>query len=144
MGTMKLWAKIVIACLPAAIVGIALDDFIDEHFYNPSMVAAALIVVGVIFILIEGRFAYIKKTTVTKLSEITYKEALIIGVFQLLAAIFPGTSRSGATIIGGLMLGLSRKIAAEFTFFLACGFNICDRRLDELYQKEEFYAFWLV
>ena len=111
MGTMKLWAKIVIACLPAAIVGIAL--------YNPSMVAAALIVVGVIFILIEGRFAYIKKTTVTKLSEITYKEALIIGVFQLLAAIFPGTSRSGATIIGGLMLGLSRKVAAEFTFFLA-------------------------
>ena len=116
---MKLWAKIVIACLPAAIVGIALDDFIDEHFYNPSMVAAALIVVGVIFILIEGRFAYMKKTTVTKLSDITYKEALIIGVFQLLAAIFPGTSRSGATIIGGLMLGLSRKVAAEFTFFLA-------------------------
>lgn len=119
MGTMKLWAKIVIACLPAAVVGIALDDFIDEHFYNPSMVAAALIVVGVIFILIEGRFAYMKKTTVTKLSDITYKEALIIGVFQLLAAIFPGTSRSGATIIGGLMLGLSRKVAAEFTFFLA-------------------------
>lgn len=119
MGTMKLWAKIVIACLPAAVVGITLDDFIDEHFYNPSMVAAALIVVGVIFILIEGRFAYMKKTTVTKLSDITYKEALIIGVFQLLAAIFPGTSRSGATIIGGLMLGLSRKVAAEFTFFLA-------------------------
>jgi len=119
MSTMKLWVKIVIACLPAAVVGIALDDFIDEHFYNPSMVAAALIVVGVIFILIEGRFAYVKQTTVTKLSEITYKEAAIIGVFQLLAAIFPGTSRSGATIIGGLMLGLSRKVAAEFTFFLA-------------------------
>ena len=99
MSTMKLWVKIVIACLPAAVVGIALDDFIDEHFYNPSMVAAALIVVGAIFILIEGRFAYVKQTTVTKLSEITYKEAAIIGVFQLLAAIFPGTSRSGASLL---------------------------------------------
>ena len=112
LGTVRLWIKIIIACLPAAIVGIALDDFIDEHFYNPKMVAAALIFVGIMFKLAN-------KAAVTKLSEITYKEAFYIGIFQLLAAIFPGTSRSGATIIGGLMLGLSRKVAAEFTFFLA-------------------------
>ena len=119
LATMKLWVKIVVACIPAAIVGIAFDDFIDEHFYKPEMVAAALIVVGIMFIYIENRLNPVKNTEVTKLSEITYKDAVIIGIFQLLAAIFPGTSRSGATIIGGLMLGLSRKTAAEFTFFLA-------------------------
>jgi len=119
LGTVRLWIKIIIACLPAAIVGIALDDFIDEHFYNPKMVAAALIFVGIMFIYIESKLKLADKAAVTKLSEITYKEAFYIGIFQLLAAIFPGTSRSGATIIGGLMLGLSRKVAAEFTFFLA-------------------------
>ena len=119
LGTIRLWIKIVVACLPAAIVGIAFDDFIDEHFYNPKMVAAALIVIGIMFIYIEGKLQLANKAAVTKLSEITYKEAFYIGIFQLLAAIFPGTSRSGATIIGGLMLGLSRKVAAEFTFFLA-------------------------
>ena len=119
MGTIRLWIKIIIACLPAAIVGIALDDFIDEHFYNPKMVAAALIVVGIMFIYIENRLNFKKEAMVSNLSEITYKEAFFIGIFQLLAAIFPGTSRSGATIIGGLILGLSRKTAAEFTFFLA-------------------------
>lgn len=119
LATMKLWVKIVVACIPAAIAGIAFDDFIDEHFYKPEMVAAALIVVGIMFIYIENRLNLVKNTEVTKLSEITYKDAVIIGIFQLLAAIFPGTSRSGATIIGGLMLGLSRKTAAEFTFFLA-------------------------
>ena len=119
LATMKLWVKIVVACIPAAIAGIAFDDFIDEHFYKPEMVAAALIVVGIMFIYIENRLNPVKNTEVTKLSEITYKDAVIIGIFQLLAAIFPGTSRSGATIIGGLMLGLSRKTAAEFTFFLA-------------------------
>ena len=119
LGTVRLWIKIIIACLPAAIVGIALDDFIDEHFYNPKMVAAALIFVGIMFIYIESKLKLANKAAVTKLSEITYKEAFYIGIFQLLAAIFPGTSRSGATIIGGLMLGLSRKVAAEFTVFLA-------------------------
>ena len=119
LATMKLWVKIVVACIPAAIAGIAFDDFIDEHFYKPEMVAAALIVVGIMFIYIENRLNPVKNTEVTKLSEITYKDAVIIGIFPLLAAIFPGTSRSGATIIGGLMLGLSRKTAAEFTFFLA-------------------------
>lgn len=117
--TIRLWMKIIIACIPAAVIGIAFDDLIDEHFYKPEMVAAALIVVGIMFIYIENKLKYVKNTQVTKLSEITYKDAIIIGVFQLLAAVFPGTSRSGATIIGGLMLGLSRKTAAEFTFFLA-------------------------
>lgn len=118
-GTIKLWIKIVIACLPAAIVGIIFDDLIDEHFYNPAMVSAALIVVGIMFIYIESKIDFTKNTEVVKLSEITYKDAFYIGIFQLLAAVFPGTSRSGATIIGGLILGLSRKTAAEFTFFLA-------------------------
>ena len=108
LGTVRHWIKIIIACLPAAIVGIALDDFIDEHFYNPKMVAAALIFVGIMFIYIESKLKLANKAAVTKLSEITYKEAFYIGIFQLLAAIFPGTSRSGATIIGGIMLGLSR------------------------------------
>ncbi len=119
LGTIRLWIKIVVACLPAAIVGVILDDFIDEHFYKPEMVAAALIVVGIMFIYVESKLNFTNKAAVVKLSEITYKEAFFIGIFQLLAAIFPGTSRSGATIIGGLMLGLSRKVAAEFTFFLA-------------------------
>lgn len=119
LGTIRLWTKIIIACIPAAIIGVAFDDLIDEYFYKPQMVAAALLVVGIIFIYIENRLNPTKNTSVTKLSEITYKDALIIGIFQLLAAIFPGTSRSGATIIGGLLLGLSRKTAAEFTFFLA-------------------------
>ncbi len=119
LGTIRLWIKIVVACLPAAIVGVIFDDFIDEHFYKPEMVAAALMVVGIMFIYVESKLNLNNKAAVTKLSEITYKEAFLIGIFQLLAAIFPGTSRSGATIIGGLMLGLSRKTAAEFTFFLA-------------------------
>ena len=119
LGTIRLWIKIVVACLPAAIVGVIFDDFIDEHFYKPEMVATALIVMGIMFIYVESKLKLADKAAVTKLSEITYKEAFYIGIFQLLAAIFPGTSRSGATIIGGLMLGLSRRTAAEFTFFLA-------------------------
>ena len=119
LGTIRLWIKIVVACLPAAIVGVIFDDFIDEHFYKTEMVAAALIVVGIMFIYVESKLNFTNKAAVVKLSEITYKEAFFIGIFQLLAAIFPGTSRSGATIIGGLMLGLSRRTAAEFTFFLA-------------------------
>ncbi|MGP1434510.1 MAG: undecaprenyl-diphosphate phosphatase [Catonella sp.] len=117
IGTIELWIKIIVACLPAAVVGIALDDLIDEYLYKTGVVASALIVVGVMFILVESLIA--ENHNVDKLSDITYKDALIIGVFQLLAAIFPGTSRSGATIIGGLIMGLSRKTAAEFTFFLA-------------------------
>ncbi len=113
-----LWFKILVACIPAAIVGLFFDDFFEAHFYNPVSVAIVLIVFGVGFILIENR----NKTAVTKISslaEITYQTAVIIGVFQLIAAIFPGTSRSGATILGALLIGVSRTVAAEFTFFLA-------------------------
>jgi len=113
-----LWFKILVACIPAAIVGIAFDDFLNEHFYNPYVIGGALIVFGIAFIVIENHNKYMKPVT-KRASQITYKQALIIGVFQLLAAIFPGTSRSGATIIGALMIGISRKAAADFTFYLA-------------------------
>lgn len=115
---MNLWGKILVACIPAAIVGILFNDFFEALFYNPVCIAIALIVFGVAFIVIENRKKE-KKGTKEANSQITYKDALIIGMFQLLAAIFPGTSRSGATIIGGLLLGLSRPNAAEFTFYLA-------------------------
>lgn len=113
-----LWFKILVACVPAAIVGLAFDDVLDALFYNPWCVAIALIVFGIAFILIENRN---KKMTpkITKLNDITYRTALMIGIFQLLAAVFPGTSRSGATIVGALLIGVSRTVAAEFTFFLA-------------------------
>ena len=113
-----MWIKIVIACVPAAIVGIAFDDVLNALFYNPVCVALALILFGVAFIVIE-RWNKGKKAKITTVAEISYMTALLIGVFQLLAAIFPGTSRSGATIVGALLLGVSRTVAAEFTFFLA-------------------------
>lgn len=113
-----LWFKILVACIPAAIVGLAFDDVLDALFYNPWCVSIALIVFGIAFILIENRN---KKMTpkITELNDITYRTALMIGIFQLLAAVFPGTSRSGATIVGALLIGVSRTVAAEFTFFLA-------------------------
>lgn len=117
-NTMDLWGKILVACVPAAIIGLAFDEFFEKLFYNPTCIAIALIVFGIAFIIIENWNKKGKKKR-GKNSEITYKDALIIGVFQLLAAIFPGTSRSGATIIGGLLIGLSRENAAEFTFYLA-------------------------
>ena len=116
---MTLWGKILVACIPAAVIGLLFDDVFQALFYNPVCIAIALIVFGIAFIVIENwnkkRKGKLKETD----SEITYKDALIIGVFQLLAAIFPGTSRSGTTIIGGLLIGLSRPNAAEFTFYLA-------------------------
>ena len=104
--------------MPAAVIGIAFDDVFDALFYNPWCVAIALIVFGVAFIIIENRNKKMRPH-ITDLRQITYQTALIIGVFQLLAAVFPGTSRSGATIIGALLIGVSRTVAAEFTFFLA-------------------------
>ncbi len=115
---MTLWFKILAACIPAAIVGIAFDDFLNEHFYNPYVIGGALIVFGIAFIVIENHNKNMKPVT-KKAAQITYKQAVIIGIFQLLAAIFPGTSRSGATIIGALLIGISRKAAADFTFYLA-------------------------
>lgn len=113
-----LWFKILVSCVPAAVIGVMFDDVFDALFYNPPCVAIALAVFGVAFILIEN-WNKGRKYKVTSLSEITYQTALMIGVFQLIAAVFPGTSRSGATIVGALLIGVSRTVAAEYTFFLA-------------------------
>ncbi len=114
--TWNLWGKILVACLPAAIIGILFDDWLDKHLYNSVVVSLALIIYGIIFIVIESK--NFGKRNVKKLNDITYKQAAGVGCFQLLSLI-PGTSRSGSTIIGGLILGLERSVAAEFTFFLA-------------------------
>ena len=119
-NTLQLWAKTIVACIPAAVVGILLDDWLDAHLYNWVVVSIMLIVVGAAFIVVENIEA--KKNQeprVRSLDELSYKDALIIGLFQLVAACLPGTSRSGATIIGGLIIGVSRTAAAEFTFVLA-------------------------
>lgn len=113
--TWTLWFKVLISCVPAAIIGLLFDEQIDKFLDNPWIVAVMLIIYGVLFILIEKRK---RKATITQLKDITYRTALIIGIFQLLALI-PGTSRSGATILGAILIGTSREIAAEFTFFLA-------------------------
>lgn len=115
-STWNLWGKILVACLPAAIIGILFDDWLDEHLYNSVVVSLTLIIYGIIFIIIESK-KFGKRET-KNLDQITYKQALGIGAFQLLSLI-PGTSRSGSTIIGGLILGLERSVAASFTFFLA-------------------------
>ena len=151
-STWKLWGKVVLGCIPAAVIGIPLDDFMEEHFYNAPVVAAALIVYGIAFIVIERWRAHKLKArieaegvvpgsrpagahfarpaeaieptpdgdfgSITTLEDLPWKTAFGIGVFQVLSLI-PGTSRSGSTIIGGLLLGTTRSVAAEFTFFLA-------------------------
>lgn len=117
-GALDMWLKIIVAVIPAAIIGVLFDDKIDELFYHPVPVAIALIVVGVLFIVVETIMKG-KKPSIRNIGQITYKAAVIIGLFQVLAAVFPGTSRSGATIIGALLIGVSRATAAEFTFFLA-------------------------
>lgn len=114
----KMWVKIIVACLPAAIVGVLFDDIIDEIFYNAYVVAGALIIYGVLFLLVEN-WNKGRKPVMMTVSDMGYDTVIIIGIFQLLAAIVPGTSRSGATIIGALLLGVSRGAAAEFTFYLA-------------------------
>lgn len=111
----RLWCKIVVACVPAAVLGFLLDDWLDAHLYNSVVVAIMLIVYGAAFILIERRP---RVPATTKLNRITYKQALLVGAWQVLAMI-PGTSRSGATIVGGLLCGMSRPCASQFTFFLA-------------------------
>lgn len=113
-----LWAKILVSCIPAAVIGVLFDDYFNEMFYNYQTVAVMLILFGIFFIAIENKHKN-KSSNINSLNEITYKKAFVIGIFQLIAAIFPGTSRSGATILGGLMLGVSRTTAAEYTFLLA-------------------------
>jgi undecaprenyl-diphosphatase len=118
MDKIMLWLKIIVACIPAAVVGLLFDDILEELFYHAIPVALALIIFGIAFIVVERRNKG-RKAKIRKLSDIDFKTAFIIGLFQLIAAIFPGTSRSGATIVGALLIGVSRSVAAEFTFFLA-------------------------
>ncbi|MEO3944942.1 undecaprenyl-diphosphate phosphatase [Gorillibacterium sp. CAU 1737] len=116
--TLSMWYKIVFACIPAGIYAVTLDEKVNTMFYSYQMVSVMLILVGIVFLVIEG-INKGKTPTITKISELTYRTAFIIGIFQLIAGVFPGTSRSGATIIGALLIGVSRVTAAEFTFFLA-------------------------
>ena len=116
--TMMLWLKALVACIPAGVVGVLFDDWLEAHFYNAVVVGTMLILVGVAFIIIESVNKN-KVPRVDRLADLTFKDAFIIGLFQLIAAIFPGTSRSGATIVGGLLIGVSRTVAAKFTFILA-------------------------
>lgn len=114
-----MWFKIVVACIPAGmVVVLGIDDVCEEKFYHAIPVAIALIVFGIAFIVIERKNKG-KAPKVTNLDDLTFKAAFLIGLFQLIAAIFPGTSRSGATIVGALLIGVSRTVASEFTFFLA-------------------------
>ena len=114
----SLWFKILVACVPACVYAFVLDDLVEPYLYNYITVAVMLIVVGIAFLFAE-RYLVHRTPAVVDTASITYRIAFFIGMFQLIAAILPGTSRSGATIIGGLLLGLSRTAAAEFTFFLA-------------------------
>ena len=116
--TLVMWLKIIVSCVPAAVVGVFFDDKLEEIFYNWQTVSAALIVFGILFIIIERRNRN-REPKVDSIGGITYQAAFIIGLFQLIAAVFPGTSRSGATIVGALLIGISRSVAAEYTFFLA-------------------------
>ncbi|WP_399554770.1 undecaprenyl-diphosphate phosphatase [uncultured Selenomonas sp.] len=115
--TWQLWYKVILACVPAAVIGLLFNKFMEEHFMTAPVVAATLIFYGVMFILVEN---YNKRRTprVREIERLDYKTAFIIGLFQVLSLV-PGTSRSGATILGGILFGTSRYVAAEFTFFLA-------------------------
>ena len=116
-GTWSLWFKVIVAIIPSGVIGILLDDWFNEHFYNYLVVAIALIVYGIAFIVIE-KVRKPQNTVVDTTDKISYKDALLIGAFQTLA-IIPGTSRSGSTILGAMLFGLSRTAAAEFSFFMA-------------------------
>lgn len=115
--TIQMWLKVVVACIPGAVVTLLFDDYIEAHLHTPTVIAAALIIYGIGFILIEN-WNKTRTPKVNTLEEITYRTAFLIGLFQVLS-IIPGTSRSGSTIIGALLIGVSRVAAAEFTFFLA-------------------------
>ncbi|MBQ8296927.1 MAG: undecaprenyl-diphosphate phosphatase [Ruminococcus sp.] len=114
----QMWFKTLVACIPAAVIGLLFDEWLEEHLLNPWVVAVALIVFGIAFIVIEN-WNKGRQPRINSIDDLTYKAALIIGAFQLIAAVFPGTSRSGATIVGALLIGISRTVAAEFTFYLA-------------------------
>ncbi len=115
--TLLLWLKVIVACIPGAVVTLLFDDYIEAHLHTPNVIAAALIVYGVAFILVEN-WNKTRRPRIRTLAAVDYRTAFLIGMFQVLS-IIPGTSRSGSTIIGALILGVSRVAAAEFTFFLA-------------------------
>ena len=115
--TFDLWLKVIVGVIPAAIVGFLLDDFLESKFYNYVVVSIALVVYGVAFLFIE-KFKKNKDFRVNDIEELTYKDAALIGAFQMLSLI-PGTSRSGSTILGGMSIGVSRTVSAEFSFFMA-------------------------
>ncbi|PXV85589.1 undecaprenyl-diphosphatase [Lachnotalea glycerini] len=117
MDIIHLWFKIIVSCAPAAVIGLLFDDKLEELFFNYKTVSFTLILYGILFIIIE-KWNKTRKSNIKQLSQVTYQTALFIGVFQVLALV-PGTSRSGATIIGALLIGTSRTVAAEFTFYLA-------------------------
>lgn len=115
--TYSLWGKVIFACIPAAVIGLLFNKFMEEHFMTAPVVAATLIIYGVLFIIVEN-WNRNRHPRIQELRELDYRTAFIIGLFQVLSLV-PGTSRSGATILGGIILGTSRTVAAEFTFFLA-------------------------
>lgn len=117
MDIMRMWFKVAVACIPSAVLGFFLDDWLEEHFGGPVTIAMMLIIYGIAFIVVEN-WNKTRESKIKKLSGISYSTAFLIGLFQVLSMI-PGTSRSGATIIGALIIGVSRTAAAEFTFFLA-------------------------
>jgi undecaprenyl-diphosphatase len=116
-GTLALWSKILISCIPAGIIGILFDDPIDDLFYNYQTVAITLVLYGILFVVLENRNRN-RQPSIVDFQGVTYRNALLIGLFQLLSLV-PGTSRSGATILGAMLLGASRTLAAEYTFFMA-------------------------
>lgn len=116
-ATFDLWGKVIVACLPAAVIGLALNKYMEEHFMNAPVVASTLILYGILFIVVE-RWNQTRSPRIETLAQMDYRTAFIIGVFQVLSLV-PGTSRSGATILGGIIFGASRYAATEFTFFLA-------------------------
>lgn len=114
----QMWFKVLVSCVPAAVVGVLFDDKLNALFYNWQTVAIMLILFGIFFLVVET-WNKGKTAKIHSIGELTYTSALIIGAFQLIAAVFPGTSRSGATILGAILIGVSRTVAAEYTFFLA-------------------------
>jgi len=140
-NTWNLWIKVVIAVIPSGVIGVLFEDQIDKIFFKPSVVAIALIVYGIIMIVLENRDS---RPAITKFSQLSYKTAFLIGLFQVLALV-PGTSRSGSTIIGATLLGTSRFIAAEFSFFLAIPTMLGASCLKLLKAGFSFTAFeWLI
>ena len=135
-----MWFHVLVAIVPSAVIGLPLDDWMTEHLHNPPVVSAMLILYGVFFLLMESTVGK-RRPQVRRIGQINYRMALFIGLFQFLALV-PGTSRSGATILGAMLIGCSRTVAAEFTFFLAFAVSmLCIRFLMNYVKKHDFKVF---